>query len=74
MISKGLKAMGNYSREEFLQICIDVLASKIGNQIETLNKTDVIREILNDTHSKIQKNGIDLIIPEVNVCQTQESI
>jgi gas vesicle protein GvpN len=71
MISKGLKALGSYSKEEFEQICIDVLATKIGNPMETLNKTNLIREILSEVSADIQKNIADPTIQEISVCQTQ---
>ncbi len=69
MISKGLKAMGNYSKEDFEQICLDVLATKIGNPVEIPDKIDFIREILCDAHVNIQKNSPDFIVPEIGVCQ-----
>ncbi len=70
MISKGLKAMGKYSKEDFEQICLDVLATKIGNPTEIPKKIDFIKEMLSDAHSNIQKNRSDFIVPEIGVCTT----
>jgi gas vesicle protein GvpN len=69
MISKGLKAMGNYTNEEFEQICLDVLATKIGNPMDALNKTDFIRNILNETNSTTQKSSLELTVPDHQICQ-----
>ncbi|MGD0994106.1 MAG: gas vesicle protein GvpN [Candidatus Bathyarchaeia archaeon] len=70
MISQGLKTLGNYSSEDFEQICLDVLATKIGNSLETLNKTDHIKEILNEAYTEVQIGKTSATIPAINVCNT----
>jgi gas vesicle protein GvpN len=70
MISQGLKTLGNYSSEDFEQICLDVLATKIGNPLETLNKTDLIKEILDEAYTEVQIGKTSETIPAINVANT----
>lgn len=70
MISQGLKALGNYSSEDFEQVCLDVLATKIGSPRETLKKTDLIKGILNEACGDAQIGKISVTIPDVNICKT----
>ncbi len=70
MIAQGLKTIGKYSSEDFEQICLDVLASKIDNPLETLNKTDLIKEILNEAYTEVQIGKTSATIPDINVCNT----
>jgi gas vesicle protein GvpN len=70
MISLGLNAMGCYSKEEFEQICLDVLASKIGNPRETLNKVNLlIKEILSNARADDKKAKIVAAMPNMAVCE-----
>jgi len=50
MICQGLRAMDGYSKEDLVQIYMDVLATKIGESKELLKKSDLIREILSETY------------------------
>lgn len=70
MISQGLNALGSYSNEDFEHICLDVLATKIGSQRETLKKNEFIKRILNEAceDAQIGKNSVTL--PDVNICKT----
>jgi len=70
MISQGLNALGNYSNEDFEHICLDVLATKIGSQRETLKKNEDIKRMLNKAceDAQIGKNSVTL--PDVNICKT----
>jgi gas vesicle protein GvpN len=54
MIAQGLKAMDGYSKEDLVQIYMDVLATKIGDPKELLKKSDLIREILAETYGDAQ--------------------
>ena len=58
MICQGLRAMDGYSKEDLVQIYMDVLATKIGESKELLKKSDLIREILSETYgdARIGKN------------------
>jgi len=67
MISQGLKTLGNYSSEDFEQICLDVLATKIGNPLGALNKTDLIKEILDEAYTEVQIGKTGATIPAINV-------
>jgi gas vesicle protein GvpN len=67
MISQGLKALGTYSKEDFEQICLDVLATKIGNPKETLNKTRFVKEILKDSYESSTAGEITTAIPDVAI-------
>jgi hypothetical protein len=49
---------------------LDVLATKIGNPLETLNKTDRIKEILNEAYTEAQIEKTSATIPAINVCNT----
>jgi hypothetical protein len=69
-ISQGLRALGSYSNEDFEELCLDVLATKIGNPLETLNKTDHIKEILNEVCTEVQIGKTSPTIPAINVCNT----
>lgn len=70
MISQGLKALGSYSKEDFEQICLDVLATKIGNPRETLKKTQLIKEILSSANGEETKAKIVATIRDMTVCET----
>ena len=70
MISQGLKTLGNYSKEDFEHICLDVLASKIGNPRETSNKTNLLKEALNGAYPDVQIGEIAAAIQEVSICET----
>jgi nitric oxide reductase NorQ protein len=70
MISQGLKTLGNYSNEDFEQICLDVLATKIGNPRETFNKKDLIKGTLNEACADAQIGKISVTIPDINICKT----
>jgi gas vesicle protein GvpN len=70
MISHGLKTLGNYSNEDFEQICMDVLAAKIGSQRETLKENEVIKRILNEACEDAQIGKNSVTIPDVNICKT----
>jgi nitric oxide reductase NorQ protein len=51
MIGHGLKTIGdNYSKEDLEQICIDVLATKIGDPKELLKQSDLIKATINETY------------------------
>jgi gas vesicle protein GvpN len=50
MISQGSKVLGSYSKENLEQICLDVLATKIGSPKEVLKKIDLIKEVLAETY------------------------
>jgi len=50
MIAQGLKAMNGYSKEDLVQIYVDVLATKIGDPKELLKKSDLIKGILAETY------------------------
>jgi len=50
MICQGLKAMDGYSKEDLEQIYMDVLATKIAEPKELLEKSDLVREILAETY------------------------
>jgi gas vesicle protein GvpN len=51
MICQGLKTIGgNYSKKDLEQICIDVLATKIGDPKELLKKSDLIKAAIKETH------------------------
>ena len=51
MICQGLRTIsGNYSKEDLEQICIDVLATKIGDPRELLEKGDLIKAAIKETH------------------------
>jgi gas vesicle protein GvpN len=69
MISQGLNTLGDYSKEDFEQICLDVLANKIGNPRETLNRTKLIKEILSSAHEEEKKSKIVAAIPDMAVCE-----
>jgi gas vesicle protein GvpN len=69
MISQGLKALGSYSNEDFEHICLDVLATKIGSPRETLNKTDLIKGILNEACGDVQIGKISATIQDINICK-----
>ncbi|MBE3115812.1 hypothetical protein IMZ68_01275 [Candidatus Bathyarchaeota archaeon] len=49
---------------------MDVLANKICNPLETLNKTDRIKEILNEAYTEVQIGKTSATIPTINVCNT----
>jgi gas vesicle protein GvpN len=50
MICQGLRTIsGNYSKEDLEQICIDVLATKIGDPKELLKKRDLIKAAIKET-------------------------
>jgi hypothetical protein len=71
MISHGLKALGSYSNEDFEQICLDVLATKICSPRTTLDKTtDLIKGILNEACADAQIGKISVTVPEINICKT----
>ena len=48
MICRGLKAINNYSRVDFEQVCIDVLATKIGEPRELPKQIDFIKQIIRE--------------------------
>jgi len=49
MIGQGLKTIGgNYSGEDLEQICMDVLATKIGDPKELLKQSDFIKATINE--------------------------
>lgn len=51
MICQGLRTIsGNYSKEDLEQICIDVLATKIGDPKELLKKSDLIKAAIKETY------------------------
>jgi hypothetical protein len=51
MIGHGLKTIGdNYSQEDLEQICIDVLATKIGYPKELLKQSDLIKATIHEIH------------------------
>jgi gas vesicle protein GvpN len=50
MISQGLEALGNYSKEDVEQIYLDVLATKIGSPKEVLKKIDLIKEVFAEAY------------------------
>ena len=70
MISQGLKTLGNYSNEDFEQICLDVLAAKIGSPRETLKKNEDIKRMLNKACEDAQIGKNNVTIPDVNICKT----
>jgi len=53
MISQGLKALGDYAREDLEQIYLDVLATKTGSPKELLKKSDLIKETLIETYGDV---------------------
>jgi len=69
-ISQGLRALGSYSNEDFEQLCLDVLATKIYNSTEVLNKTDLIKEIISNDAEGAQIGKINATIQDVNICKT----
>lgn len=46
MICHGLKALGTYSEEDFEQICMDVLASKIGGLESYHERCDLVKKAI----------------------------
>lgn len=50
MICQGLKVMDGYSKEDLEQICIDVLATKIGDPKELLKNSDLIKAVIKEIH------------------------
>jgi gas vesicle protein GvpN len=51
MIGQGLKTIGgNYSGEDLEQICIDVLATKIGDPKELLKQSALIKATVKEIH------------------------
>jgi nitric oxide reductase NorQ protein len=68
MISKGLKTLGKYSPQEFEQICLDVLASKIGNPLESKDNTKFLKGLLSEFESN-PPTEVTAIVPELSVCQ-----
>lgn len=46
MICHGLKALGTYSEEDFEQICMDVLASKIGGLESYPERCDLVKKAI----------------------------
>lgn len=46
MIGHGLRAAGDFSMEDLQQIYLDVMASKIGGQVEFSKKNAIIEEVL----------------------------
>jgi nitric oxide reductase NorQ protein len=70
MISQGLNTLGDYSKEDFDQICLDVLATKIGNPREMLNKTNLIKEILRNARGDDKKTKVIATVPDMTVCVT----
>jgi gas vesicle protein GvpN len=66
MISQGLKTVGTYSNLDFEQICLDVLATKIGNPLEIINKTGFIKEILNEACNEDSMGKNSVTIPVEN--------
>jgi hypothetical protein len=69
MISQGLKVLGTYSKGDFEQICLDVLATKIGNPKEPLNKTRFIKEILKDSYEASTAGKIATAIQDIAICE-----
>jgi len=54
MVSRGLKALGGYSRKDVGQVYMDVLASKIGEPQELLKSRDFIREVITGNYRDIE--------------------
>jgi nitric oxide reductase NorQ protein len=70
MISQGLNALGSYSDEDFEQLCLDVLATKIDNPNNTLKKIDFIKGILNEVCGSTQTGKISTMVQDETICKT----
>jgi gas vesicle protein GvpN len=70
MISQGLKILGTYSDEEFKQICLDVISTKIDNPSNSLKKIDFIKDILDEASRVIPAGKVNAKLQSVNVCKT----
>ena len=69
MISQGLKTLGNYSEEDFEQVCLDVLATKIGNPKKALKKTKFMKEILKGFNEAATAGRITATIQDIAICE-----
>jgi gas vesicle protein GvpN len=67
MISRGLRAMESYTKEDVEQLYIDVLATKIGSPKENSQQFNLIKEVVRETYNAANSEGIKATIGEIHL-------